>query len=55
MLLLPPLNNAAYLRTLDPIERLGRRWMPRCGAFVAVLARTPPVAAAELGDERPLP
>jgi ubiquinone/menaquinone biosynthesis C-methylase UbiE len=39
MLLLPPVNNATFLRRLEPVERLGRRWAPRCGAFLAVEAR----------------
>lgn len=36
---LPPLNHAGFLRTLASLERLGQRWAPGIGAFLAVEAR----------------
>ncbi len=38
LLHLPPVNYAPFLRALDPLERLGQRYVPWCGAFLAVAA-----------------
>jgi ubiquinone/menaquinone biosynthesis C-methylase UbiE len=35
---LPPVNNAAFLAALGPLERLGERFTPWLGAFLAVAA-----------------
>ncbi|NWF81103.1 MAG: class I SAM-dependent methyltransferase [Chloroflexi bacterium] len=40
LLHLPPINSAGVLRSLEPMERAGRRWTPAYGAFLA-LAATP--------------
>lgn len=38
LLHLPPLNYAPFFRALDPLERLGQRYTPWCGAFLAMAA-----------------
>ncbi|GIW04379.1 MAG: hypothetical protein KatS3mg059_0999 [Thermomicrobiales bacterium] len=38
LLHLPPVNSVSFLRVLDPLERLGQRSTPWCGAFLAVAA-----------------
>ncbi|MER3437397.1 MAG: ubiquinone biosynthesis protein UbiE [Chloroflexota bacterium] len=38
MLHLPPINHAAFLRLLNPLEQLGQRSAPWLGAFLAVVA-----------------
>ena len=45
---LPPVNSAAMLQALDPLERLGQRHIPALGAFLAIDATKP-------GDERRSP
>lgn len=40
LLHLPPIDSAGVLRSLEPLERAGRRWAPAYGAFLA-LAATP--------------
>jgi ubiquinone/menaquinone biosynthesis C-methylase UbiE len=49
MLLLPPFDSAPVLRALDPVERLGRRWLRGLGAFLVVEARRVIDATAPVG------
>jgi len=41
LLHLPPINNAAVLNALAPVERFGQRYTPHFGAFLAVAATRP--------------
>ncbi len=41
LLHIPPVDHTGFLRTLDPLERLGQRRCPALGAFLAIEARCP--------------